>query len=485
VTSTALHEFYTISHPPSLIPALPLTSPRPQAQRELIGSLTLCHGRSGRHHSSEDLELSRELARRGAIAVEQARLYRATIDAARRAEDANRVKDEFLAIASHELRTPLNAILGWAHLLEGKRVEDPAFVSRGLDVIRRNAQAQRELIEDILDVSRILSGKLRLAIGPIDLAQVVRDAVEVVRPAAIAKEIRIETDGVPTELRCAGDPARLQQVAWNLLANAVKFTPKGGRVTVEARHEDAAVSLRVTDNGIGIAPTVLPFVFERFRQADSSTTRLHGGLGLGLSIVRHLVELHGGTVSARSEGRGHGATFEVLFPNSLGRIERSAQGTNASTSDDAASPPSLNEVRVLVVDDAPDSREVVVVLLEGAGATVRVAGHADEAIELYGREVFDVVISDIAMPTVDGYALLGMLQKCASNRNRALRAIALTALGRNEDRENTSRAGFAAHLTKPVNPRELLATLARVLHPSPQAAERTAEARLRREPNGG
>jgi len=422
----------------------------------VIGALTLCYGRSGRHHTQDDLELTQELARRGGIAVEQARLYQSSREAARRAEEANRVKDEFLATVSHELRTPLNAIVGWSHMLRGDKLRDFDFVTRGVDVIRRNAQSQKHIVDDILDVSRIIAGKLRITPAPVDLRTVVRDALDVVRPAADAKNVRITVADGDAPVPLLADGARLQQIVWNLLSNAVKFTPAGGRVSIALAPANDTVTIRVVDTGQGIDPEFLPHVFDRFKQADSSSTRAHGGLGLGLAIVRHLVELHGGTVTARSEGLGRGATFEVLLPVQPARAGDTAKGAAPESAP-------LAGARILVVDDDRDSRELVCELLRAAGANVHVAASADDAMRAAIAALPDLVVSDIAMPDRDGYALVAELRAAIKRDAAPLRVVALTAYGRDEDRAAAARAGFDAHLTKPVDPSELVRTVRRLL----------------------
>jgi signal transduction histidine kinase len=419
---------------------------------ETIGALTLCYGRSGRHHTRDDLELAEELARRGAVAVEQARLYRASRVAAERAEEANRFKDEFLATVSHELRTPLNAIVGWARMLEPSRLADTAFVNRGLEVIRRNALAQSQIVEDILDVSRVTMGKLRLEVRAVDMASVVRDAIEVVRPSAESKGVRLETARIDAPAMLVGDAARLQQLVWNLLSNAVKFTSCGGAAELSLSKEGPTIVVRVRDTGQGIAPEFLPFVFERFKQADSSSTRAHGGLGLGLALVKHIAELHGGQVRAASDGAGRGATFEVSLPvRALVAADREAVPESAETRP-------LARQSVLVVDDDDDARELVAEVLRSAGADVVVAASAGEAVDLYERHAIDLLVSDIGMPLVDGYELIRMIRRTPQNGGRGLRAIALTAYSAPEDRVAATSAGFDAHLAKPTEPSELVKT---------------------------
>ena len=363
------------------------------------------------------------------------------------AEEANRARDDFLGVVSHELRTPLNAIVGWAHLLRDKTGEQ-ALVARGIQVIERNAQAQTRLIEDLLDVSQIISGKLKLRRRLVDPAAVVRRAVEVIQPAADAKEVRlaIRVDGKLPGV--VGDPDRLQQIAWNLLSNAVKFTLKGGRVEIALEGGPSDVRIAVSDTGAGIDPAFLPFVFDRFRQADSSAAREHGGLGLGLAIVRHLVELHGGSVRAESAGAGRGATFTVHLPIPAGRAP--ARPETCAHREDQASVP-LSGMRVLVIEDELDAREVTAEMLRSFGAAVHAVGSSDEALEDIDRFGPDVLLADIAMPGEDGFALLRRVRALPSPYAR-IPAVALTAYAQDDDVRKAIFAGFQAHLAKPVDP---------------------------------
>jgi len=359
-------------------------------------------------------------------------------------ERVNRAKDEFLATMSHELRTPLNAIAGWTTLLR-RDPSDVKQVAHGLEVIERNAKTQIRIINDLLDVSRIINGKLQLAMTRMEVSPVVHAAAEVVRPAAEGKGVRLVIDVDPEVGETVADGDRLQQIIWNLLINAVRFTPRGGRITVTADRRDSAILLRVADTGVGISPDNLPHIFERFRQVDSSTTRTHGGLGLGLAIVRHLAEAHGGTVSAESEGLGHGATFTVRLP-----IRATAEATREVAQ--AASAPDLAGVSVLVVDDEPDALELVRVVLEAAGARVAVAKSANEALGM--NDAFDLIVSDIGMPQVDGYTYIQRVR--SRNSGGGPPAIALSAYARVEDVQRALRAGFQEHLSKPIDQRKLL-----------------------------
>ena len=377
------------------------------------------------------------------------------------AEAANRLKDEFLATLSHELRTPLNAIMGWAHLLRTGSL-DEATAARATETIDRNAKAQNQLINDILDVSRIITGKLHLTVQPLDPVAVVEGALDTVRPAAAAKQIQIEASLEPSPGTVSGDPDRLQQVVWNLLSNAIKFTPKGGRVQVRLRRGESHALIVVADSGPGISPEFLPHVFERFRQGDQSTTRSHVGLGLGLAIVRHLVELHGGTVEASSGGEGQGATFSVRLP--LTNARRTEDGAEQGTAEKGVRTESealqLGGLRVLLVDDDLEGREAIAAVLEKEGMQVIAAASSEEALEAIGRERPDVLLSDIEMPGEDGHSLIRKVRALPADRGRDIPAAALTAYARGEDRQKALLAGFQAHVSKPVPPAELTAVIA-------------------------
>ncbi|HJR07663.1 MAG TPA: ATP-binding protein [Pyrinomonadaceae bacterium] len=385
------------------------------------------------------------------------------------AEAANRTKDEFLATMSHELRTPMTAILGWAQLLRSQTLGEEDF-ARALEIVERNAQAQKKLIDDLLDISRIITGKLRLDLQPVDLASVVAAAIDALRPTAEAKAIRLQPLLDPQASPVSGDTDRLQQVVWNLLSNAIKFTPRGGRVQVRLERINSHVEIVVSDSGRGISPEFLPHVFDRFRQADGTSTRRHGGLGLGLSIVRQLVELHGGTVGVESEGEGQGATFIVQLPLMVTRKPSDAAATPTRTrrhptaGGDELSfdcPPSLEGLRVLVVDDEPDTRRLLRTVLERCGSEVTTAGSAAEAVVAFNASKPDVLISDIGMPEEDGYELIAKLRASeAAGSNGRIPAIALTAYARVEDRVRALNAGFQVHVPKPIEPVELLAVVA-------------------------
>ena len=439
------------------------------ARDQVLGALTFCFAGSGRGYVGGDLALCRELARRSAMALENARFHRASQDAIVRAreanrlsEQANRAKDEFLGVVSHELRTPLSAILGWSQLLGREKVVSPAILSKGLAVIERNSRAQVKLIEDILDVSRIISGKLRLELLPIDLEKVLQAAVEVIRPAAEAK-------GVSLRAACTagavvlGDFDRLQQALWNLLSNGVKFTPSGGQLDISVDRVGRSVRVTVLDSGKGIDVDFLPHVFERFRQADSSTTRRHGGLGLGLAIVRHVVELHGGSVRALSDGHDRGSTFVIKLPLHEGGDVADAhpQGVRVTRDTDPGGMVRLDGIRVLVVDDEPDAREVLGTILGAAGADVALASSAKEALESLASFAPDVLVSDVGMPGDDGYAMIRRVREGGSRFAR-VPALALTAYASPEDARHAVLSGFDTHLAKPVEPATLTAVVSRL-----------------------
>ncbi|XXX71731.1 PAS domain S-box protein [Sorangium sp. So ce134] len=380
------------------------------------------------------------------------------------AERVSRVKDDFVATLSHELRSPINAILGWARILRGRAQQEPQALARGLEVIERNARLQADMVSELLDMSRIVSGKLRLDVQQVDLPAVLQGSLEAVKLAAEAKAIAVSASVDPEASALRGDPARIQQVAWNLLSNAVKFTPAGGRIDVALRRAGAHAELSVTDTGPGIAPQFLPHLFERFRQADASSTRKHGGLGIGLSIVKHLVELHGGTVAVASPGEGLGATFTVTLPlagvspQAPGAAQRPASARAEALADYPAA--ELTGVRVLVVDDQPDAREVAQRVLEECAACVTTAGSAAEAMAALERERPDVLVSDLGMPGEDGFQLIRRVRGLGPARGGATPAVALSALARAEDRARALGAGYQAHVAKPLDPAELVGVVA-------------------------
>ena len=409
-------------------------------------------------------ELAKEVRQRQRAEEERAQLLVQEQKARAEAERLNQLKDEFLSTVSHELRTPLNAILGWSQILRSNRV-DEATMNRALETIERNARSQAELINDLLDISRIIIGKIRLNVQMVELLPVIEAAIDTVRPAADAKNIRLQSVLDPAAGPVLGDSERLQQIVWNLLSNAIKFTPKRGRVQVCLQRINSHVEIIVTDTGQGISTEFLPYVFDRFRQADSSITRSFGGLGLGLAIVRQLVELHGGTVHAESPGEGQGATFTVKLPlMAIGpkaiEPERVHPAAGGSVPFDCS--PGLDGLRILIVDDDADIRALLIYTLEVCGAEVMAAASADEAISALtaSSPPMDILISDIGMPDEDGYALLRRVRALEPENGGRIPAIALTAYARTQDRRAALLAGFQSHVAKPVEPAELIAVIA-------------------------
>jgi signal transduction histidine kinase/CheY-like chemotaxis protein len=437
------------------------------------------HQKQPRRWTREEIELVSFIANRFWEAIERARVLKSLNESFSReqearhsAETANRIKDEFLATLSHELRTPLNAILGWTTMLRSGRLnaEDS---SRALETVERSARAQSQLIDDLLDISRIITGKLRLEIKTIDLSKVINAAIDAVRPAADAKGINLQVILDSDTPVISGDANRLQQVVWNLVSNAVKFTPKSGGVRVRLSTLNSHAEIIVSDTGKGIAPEFLPFIFDRFRQADQTTTRRQGGLGLGLSIVRQLVEMHGGTVHAESTGEGDGASFIVRLPGFAASAAKKSDAENDPAIDQPAKEQiqffgtgELNGLRLLVVDDEADSRGLLRVVLEQSGAAVTTADSAAEALKALQDSEFDVLVSDIGMPDEDGYMLIGRIRRLPLEKGGRLPAIALTAYARIEDRIRALTAGFQAHLSKPVEPVELVAVIRSLVHGS-------------------
>jgi PAS domain S-box-containing protein len=431
-------------------------------------------------HSEENIFTERSariiegLAAQAAVAMDNARLFdvaqRAREEAEqnaaekeslyRTAQESSRLKDEFLATVSHELRTPLTAILGWAYLLRSGQLDEKG-ATNALETIERNARTQSQLIEDLLDVSRIITGKLRLDVRPIDPNSFIESAIEAVRPAAEAKNVRVHKIMDTGVVSVSGDPVRLQQVVWNLLSNAIKFTPRGGRVQIILERVNSHIEITVSDSGAGIAPEFLPYVFDRFRQADQRNTRHHGGLGLGLAIARHIVEMHGGTVRAESPGEGQGATFIVSLPVApvyqSGDLNVRVHPAARDTFPSFECPERLDGLRVLVVDDEPDTREMLKVGLEQCGAQIKVVGSASEALAAMESEVPDILISDIGMPDEDGYELITKIRALPAEKGGKVPAIALTAYARTEDRLQALRAGYQMHVPKPVEMAELMA----------------------------
>lgn len=464
---------------------LPVTSylavPVVSRSGEVLGGLFFGHPEPNVFTERDEIVVA-GLASQAAVAMDNARLYetakraRAEAEKAaaenerlyRQAEESSRLKEEFLATISHELRTPLSAILGWARMLRmGQLSEENA--AKALDTIERNARAQAQLVDDLLDVSRIVTGKLRMDVQPADPNSFIDAAVEAVRPAAEAKGVRVQKIIDTGAISIPGDPVRLQQVVWNLLSNAIKFTPRGGRVQIRSERINSHLEIVVSDTGQGISPDFLPHVFDRFRQADQKTSRQHGGMGLGLAIVRHLVEMHGGTVSAMSDGEGHGSTFTVMLPISPvyrvdpsgGRVHPAARDLLPPLDDDCGE--NLKGLRILVVDDEPDTRELLKQGLEYCGANVSVVGSAAEALDAVMSKVPDVLISDIGMPGIDGYDLIRQVRGLPRDRGGKIPAIALTAYTRTEDRLQSLRAGYDMHVPKPVELAELVAVAATVV----------------------
>jgi signal transduction histidine kinase/DNA-binding response OmpR family regulator len=428
------------------------------ARGRTIGVMTFGTSISGRTYTEPDLELAGELSHRVALAVDNARLYS-------EASEANRIKDEFLATISHELRTPLTAILGWAQMLHGGKL-DEATAKRAITSIERNAKSQAHLIEDLLDISRIITGKLRLDVRSVDLAPIIEAAIDAIRPAADAKNIRLQKILDTQTGLVSGDPDRLQQVLWNLLSNAIKFTPRGGRVHIRLERLDSHAQVAVSDTGQGVNAEFLPYMFDLFRQADSTITRMHGGLGLGLAIVRHVVEMHGGTVRADSPGEGEGATFTVRLPliglrpveEMIGATPHEGSAAGNGFSFDYV--PALKGLHVLVVDDEPETRDLLVAVLSRCGAEVRASSSAQDAIEALRQWQADVLVSDIGMPGEDGYELIRKVRALEPEHGGRIPAVALTAYARVEDRLRVLSAGFQMHVPKPVEPVELATVVA-------------------------
>jgi signal transduction histidine kinase len=399
---------------------------------------------SGRRYWQRDLTLAEDVAARAALALDNALLYRD-------AQDANRLKEDFLATLSHELRTPLNALLGWIHMLKMPNA-DEATRKRALESIERNARAQSVLINDLLDVSRVVSGKLHLEQLPVDLSAVALAAIDAVRPASRARDLELNVSIGAITREVWGDPDRLQQIIWNLLSNAVKFTPPGGRIELALEETGGAVQISISDTGVGIDAAFLPHVFERFRQADSSTTRAQAGLGLGLSIVRNLVDLHGGTITAASQGLGKGSTFTVTLPT------RRSEFAPPPEPPVATGLPNLKGIRVLAVDDDEDSRELVLLTARAAEAEVMVVSSAASALDALSSFRPHVIVADLAMPGMDGYALIQRIRRAIDGPPPPV--IAMSAYVGDEEIERTKQAGFARHLGKPADYQRLISTIA-------------------------
>ncbi len=461
---------------------LPVTSylavPVISRSGEVIGGLFFGHPEAGKF-TERHAQIIEGIAAQAAIAMDNARLYEAAQksiqerekllaseqEARKLAESASRTKDEFLGLLSHELRTPLNAILGWSRML-GSRLDEATY-TRAVDSIERNAKLQSRLIDDMLDVSRIISGKLRLDAQPVDLTMVINAAVDTLRPAAEAKNIRVYVVLDYSAGLILGDATRLQQVVWNILSNAIKFTPKDGSIQVALERINSHIEVTVSDSGIGIDEDFLPFVFDRFRQADSTSSKKYGGLGLGLSIVRQLVELHGGTVEANNREDVRGAVFIVKLPvmavhpkskQQANELEPNIQAVGGVLPFDC--PPSIEGTKILVVDDEPDARILLRAILEQCGAEIKTAENAAQTLLLLEEYEPDILVSDIGMPEVDGYELIGKIRKKEKGSGKRLPAVALTAFARTEDRLRALSAGFNMHIPKPVEPAELIVVIA-------------------------
>jgi PAS domain S-box-containing protein len=425
-------------------------------------SLTISPVRGAGNEVVGASKIARDITARKAIERERGELHARERAARAEAETANRAKDDFLTTLSHELRTPLNAVYGWAAILQSGQV-DEATRAKAIDTIMRNSNTQVQLIDDLLDIGRIASGKLRLDVQGVELTPVIEAALEAVRPGALAKSIALETRLDPHGGAITGDPNRLQQVVWNLLSNAVKFTPQGGRVEVHLRQAGPHVEIVVHDTGSGIAPDFLPFVFERFRQGDSSSTRTHGGIGLGLTLVKQLVELHGGTVSAESPGVGQGATFTIRLPLRVALVPAATSARPHLAPEPvvpAVAITRLDGLRVLAIDDDVDALNLVATILGRAGATVDLCGTAAQGFDMLVTKPPDVLISDIEMPGEDGYSLIRRVRALDPVQGGHTPAIALTAYGRREDRLLAISAGFSMHVPKPVDPAELTTIVA-------------------------
>ena len=401
--------------------------------------------------------IARDITERKQAEAERERFLISEQEHRRQAEESNRLKDEFLATVSHELRTPLNAILGWATMVR-KGGYDPETMRRAFDVVERNSRNQNQIISDILDVSRIITGKLNLNLYPLHLTPILRAAIDTLHPAIEAKHLKLKTNFKPDTAKVSGDGDRLQQVMWNLLSNAVKFTPDGGTIEIALFYRDNFAEIVVTDSGEGIKQDFLPYVFDRFRQEDGSANRRHGGLGLGLSIVRNLVELHGGTVAVKNRGSGQGAVFTVHLPLKSGKSAAAAKNKNA----DDAQYGILKGLRILVVDDEADALELAAFILGGEGAEVFTADSVDEALEIFDKESLDAIVSDIGMPGKDGYNLIEEIKKRASRSKRVIPTVALTAYAGDREGKRVTEVGFDAHLPKPVEPSQLIETIAEV-----------------------
>jgi PAS domain S-box-containing protein len=424
-------------------------------QRKL-GTIVFASAQLGRYYTIVDLAMAEELAQRAASAIENAQLYQ-------QAQEANRIKDEFLAIVSHELRTPLNSMLGWVQIMRNRKL-DEAITSKALATIERNAKLQSKLIEDILDISRIVQGKIRLNICKVDLVNVINTAIEAIHPTSEIKDIQVEFKLDSSLGEVMGDAERLQQVVWNLLSNAVKFTPSGGRVEVCLEQVNSNAQISVSDTGKGISADFLPYIFERFRQVDSTTTRVDGGLGLGLAIVHHLVEIHSGTVHAVSKGEGRGAIFTILLPLIKPQSEQLIKESQVKINNLLA----LGGLQILLVDDNTDTRELIAFVLEQSGAEVTSVSSVGEALEALIRLRPNILVSDIGMPDEDGYSLIRQVRAQEAFGGDKILAVALTAFARDEERKLALEAGFEVHLSKPIEPDRLVTVVANLVKSSKQ-----------------
>ncbi|MEH2330386.1 hybrid sensor histidine kinase/response regulator [Nostoc sp.] len=425
-------------------------------RKRKLGTILFASAQPGRHYTTVDLEMAEELAQRAAFAIENAQFYQ-------QAQEANRIKEEFLAIVSHELRTPLNSMLGWVQVIRTRKW-DEATTSKALETIERNAKLQRKLIEDILDISRIVQGQIRLNIRKIDLMPVIQAAIEAVHPTSEIKNIQVEFHLDSSVGQVMGDAERLQQLVWNLLSNAVKFTPNGGRVEVYLEQVNSNAQISVSDTGKGISADFLPYIFERFRQADSTTTRADNGLGLGLAIVHHFVEMHSGTVYAVSEGEGQGAIFTVLLPLVEPQPEHLIKESEVKVDNLLI----LNGLQILVVDDNADTRELIAFILEQSGAQVTAVSSVGEALEALGQLKPDVLVSDIGMPDEDGYSLIRKVRAQQAEQEEKILAVALTAFARDEERRLALQAGFQVYVSKPIEPEDLVMVVANLTKSSKQ-----------------
>ncbi len=435
------------------------SSPIKDDQGVIVGATKIARDITERRRQQAALEESE--ARYRTLAEERSTLLNLESRARQQVEEANRIKDQFLATLSHELRTPLNAILGWSQLV-ARDVANHERVAEGLNIIERNARSQAQIIEDLLDMNRIVSGTIRLEMRTVNLRQVIEEAIETVIPVAQQKGLTIERRYDDENLTVVGDANRLKQIAWNLLTNAVKFSGREKKIEVAIRRADSKLNLVIVDQGEGITPEFLPFIFDRFSQADTSSTRRFGGLGLGLSIVRHLVELHGGKIAVESEGYGRGATFTVALPIAVFQAKDGGIAAHIQRFTEPMQPELFLGLRALVVDDEPDARNLIKALLEGHGAKVVTAGSAEEGLEHLAVERFDLILSDVGMPHEDGYQFMRKVRELPQEKNKLTPAIALTAYARSEDRVLALRAGFQMHVPKPVEPSELIAVIGSV-----------------------